>query len=197
MFLVLGINRGMLKTKILCNTCLVLRKDLTVRAYTPRRNIGVEVYLYLFLTPALDVGEWSASRSGCFVPDVTTICTHWTREWVKRTAELDVSGKRKNPLPKPGFEPAMVQRIVYHIHEYKQFFCQFSFPIADLTENSQRYFETYFVFTNMYGGTVVKAMCKQCGRVLVSLESLSLILLIQTLKNILIWQSEDFPSFVP
>jgi hypothetical protein len=30
--------------------------------------MGVEVYLHLFLTSALDGGEWSASRTGRFTP---------------------------------------------------------------------------------------------------------------------------------
>jgi len=36
---------------------------------TPWKHImGVEVYLHLFLTSALDGGEWSASRAGRFTP---------------------------------------------------------------------------------------------------------------------------------
>jgi len=33
---------------------------------------GLEVYPHAFLTSALDVGEWSASRPGHFTPG-----THW------------------------------------------------------------------------------------------------------------------------
>jgi hypothetical protein len=38
---------------------------------------GVEVYIHVFLTLALDGGEWSASRPGHFTPS-----THSIGDWV-------------------------------------------------------------------------------------------------------------------
>jgi hypothetical protein len=45
---------------------------------------GVDVYTHVFLTSAL-VGEWSASRAGCFNPG-----TDWIGGWVGPRAGLDM-----------------------------------------------------------------------------------------------------------
>jgi hypothetical protein len=53
----------------------------------------VEVYLKVFLTSALDEGEWSASPSVRFILKVRGSCTHWIGDWVIPTAtpsELNV-----------------------------------------------------------------------------------------------------------
>jgi hypothetical protein len=53
----------------------------------------------LFLTSALEGGEWRASR-----PDRFTLGTHWIRGWVGPRAGLDTVEK-KTPLSLPGIEP--------------------------------------------------------------------------------------------
>jgi hypothetical protein len=42
-----------------------------------------------FLTSALDVGEWSASRPGRFIPWEIAFGTHWIKGWVGPRAGLD------------------------------------------------------------------------------------------------------------
>jgi len=51
----------------------------------------------VFLTPALDGGEWSASRPGRFTPGVGTSGTHCREGWVGPRAGLDAVAKRKIP----------------------------------------------------------------------------------------------------
>jgi hypothetical protein len=60
-----------------------------------------------FLTSALDEGEWSASRPGCFNPGEITPSTHWTGGW------LDVV---ETNLEHFGFRTRAVQpvRLVMH-----------------------------------------------------------------------------------
>jgi hypothetical protein len=55
---------------------------------------GVEVYIHVFLTSALDGGEWSASRPGRFTPGEKTPGNHWTGVWVGPRASLDDVEKR-------------------------------------------------------------------------------------------------------
>jgi hypothetical protein len=50
---------------------------------------GVEIYLHVFLTSALDGGEWSASRPGCFTPREKARDTHCIGGWVGPRAGLD------------------------------------------------------------------------------------------------------------
>jgi hypothetical protein len=59
---------------------------------------GVEVQLHAFLTPALDGGEWSASRPGRFTPREIAHDTHWIGGWVGPRAGLDAMVKRKFPV---------------------------------------------------------------------------------------------------
>jgi len=40
------------------------------------------VHLHAFLTPALDGGEWSASRLGCFTPRERAPGTNCMGDWV-------------------------------------------------------------------------------------------------------------------
>jgi hypothetical protein len=49
------------------------------------------------LTPALDGGEWSASRPGHFTPRERPPGTHWIGGWVGPRAVLDALVKRKIP----------------------------------------------------------------------------------------------------
>jgi hypothetical protein len=44
----------------------------------------------IFLTSALDGGEWSASRTGRFTPRERAPDTHWIGGWVGPRAGLDV-----------------------------------------------------------------------------------------------------------
>jgi hypothetical protein len=48
------------------------------------------------LASALDGGEWSASRPGCFSPREGAPSTHWIGGWVGPRAGLDVVSKRTN-----------------------------------------------------------------------------------------------------
>jgi len=58
----------------------------------------VEVYIYAFLTLALDGIEWWASRPGRFTPRERAPVTRWIGGWVGPRAVLDAV-KRKNPRP--------------------------------------------------------------------------------------------------
>jgi hypothetical protein len=52
------------------------------------------------LTSALDVGEWSASRPGRFIPRERAPGTLWIGGWVGPRAVLDAVVKRKHiPIP--------------------------------------------------------------------------------------------------
>jgi hypothetical protein len=51
------------------------------------------------LTSALDEGEWSASRSGCFTSTERAPRTHWIGSCVGPRAVLDAVMKRKIPSP--------------------------------------------------------------------------------------------------
>jgi hypothetical protein len=62
---------------------------------------GVEVQFHEFLVSALDVGEWTASRPGCFIPGKEAPGTHWRGDWVGR---LDATDKEIKSLPLSGIE---------------------------------------------------------------------------------------------
>jgi hypothetical protein len=64
---------------------------------------GVDVYIHILLTSALDGGEWSVSRSGRFTPGEKAPATHWIGGWVDPRADLDDVEKRKF-LTLPGLE---------------------------------------------------------------------------------------------
>jgi hypothetical protein len=57
------------------------------------------------LTSALEVGEWSASRPGCFYPREMVRGTHWIGGWVGLRAVLDAVVKRKIPRPRRESNP--------------------------------------------------------------------------------------------
>jgi hypothetical protein len=42
---------------------------------------GVDVHIHVFLTSALGVREWSASRPGRFNPGESAASTHWIGVW--------------------------------------------------------------------------------------------------------------------
>jgi hypothetical protein len=61
----------------------------------------VEIQLHAFLTSALDVGDWSASRSNRFAPEEIVPDTNWIGGWVGPRAGLETAIKRKNPIIAP------------------------------------------------------------------------------------------------
>jgi len=66
---------------------------------------GVEVYLHAFLTSALDLGEWSASRPGRFTPRERAPGTHWIGGWVGSGAGVDTMVKTKIPSSRRELNP--------------------------------------------------------------------------------------------
>jgi hypothetical protein len=56
---------------------------------------GVNVWIHIFLTSALDGGEWSTSRPGRFTHRERDPGTHWIGGWVNPRAGLDDVEKRK------------------------------------------------------------------------------------------------------
>jgi hypothetical protein len=62
---------------------------------------GVEVYLYAFLTSALDGGEWSASRPGSFTHRERAPGTHWIGGWgsSKIRFEIDENSAHVHDAP--------------------------------------------------------------------------------------------------
>jgi hypothetical protein len=70
--------------------------------YAPRHEGVLEEWRYISthsLTPALDGGEWSASRPGRFTPRERVLGTRWIGGWVGPRAFLDTVVKRKIPSP--------------------------------------------------------------------------------------------------
>jgi len=59
----------------------------------------VDVEFHIFLTSALDGGEWSTSRPGRFIPRETAFCTDWIGDCVGPRVGLDTVVKRKIPSP--------------------------------------------------------------------------------------------------
>jgi hypothetical protein len=55
---------------------------------------GVDVYFHIFLIPALNEGEWSASCFGCFTAGETVADTCWIEAWVGPSAGLNAMEKR-------------------------------------------------------------------------------------------------------
>jgi hypothetical protein len=68
---------------------------------------GVEVYLYHFLTTALEEGEGSASRPGCSLPPGKTRYPLYRR----LGGPQDRSGQVRKILPPLGFDPRTVQPV--------------------------------------------------------------------------------------
>jgi hypothetical protein len=66
---------------------------------------GVEVEVHIFLTSALDGGQWSASRPGRFTLGERAPGTHWVGGWVGTRAVLDAVVKRKIPSPRRESNP--------------------------------------------------------------------------------------------
>jgi hypothetical protein len=68
------------------------------------------VQIHLFLTSALDGGEWSASCPSRFSPREKGPGIQWTEGWVVPRAGLDAVVWKKNPQPLSGLEPPIIQR---------------------------------------------------------------------------------------
>jgi hypothetical protein len=64
----------------------------------------VEVELHMFLTSALDGGEWWASRPGRFTPGERAPVAHLIKAWVDPRGDL-LAGVKKKCLQPPGIEP--------------------------------------------------------------------------------------------
>jgi hypothetical protein len=59
----------------------------------------VDVYIQVFLTPALVEGEWSSSRHGRFIPGERAPGTHSIGGWVGPRTGLDESEREKTSCP--------------------------------------------------------------------------------------------------
>jgi hypothetical protein len=55
---------------------------------------GVDVYIHVYLTSALDGAEWSDSRPGHFTSDERAPVAHFVRGWVGPRAGVDAFAKR-------------------------------------------------------------------------------------------------------
>jgi hypothetical protein len=73
-----------LRSLLIFKLSLCLTKHHAMKTYW-----GVEVWLYTFLTSALDGGEWSASQPGRFTPNERAPGTHCIGGWVGPRAVLD------------------------------------------------------------------------------------------------------------
>jgi hypothetical protein len=67
--------------------------------------LGSGGIVHSFLTSALDGGEWSNSRSGCFTPRERIPGTDWIGGWVGPRGVLDAVVKRKIPSPRRESNP--------------------------------------------------------------------------------------------
>jgi hypothetical protein len=79
---------------------------------------GVDLYLHAFLTSAVDGGEWSASRPGCFTPRERAPGTHWIGGWVGSSAGLDavkrhISSPRRESNPRTPIVQPVAHNFVY------------------------------------------------------------------------------------
>jgi hypothetical protein len=84
----------LVKVKVKVKLSLFLIKHHATKTYGE-----VEVHLQVFLTSALDGGEWSASRPGRFTTRENVPSIHWTGGWVYSIVGLDAVAKRKIPAP--------------------------------------------------------------------------------------------------
>jgi hypothetical protein len=72
----------------------------------------VDVLIHVFLTSALVVGEWSASRSGCFQPEKKPPGTLWKGRWMGSRAGLN-DAERTRIVPLPGLELRPLGSLAY------------------------------------------------------------------------------------
>jgi hypothetical protein len=62
---------------------------ILIKHYTMKAYGGVDVEVHIFLTVALDGGEWSVSRPSHFAPGERAPVTHWIGGWVDPRASVD------------------------------------------------------------------------------------------------------------
>jgi hypothetical protein len=98
-------------TSLLLNAMKCKVPCASTQHHTMKAYWVVQVQLHVFLTSALDGGEWSASHPGCFTPRVRYPGTHWRGGWVGPWASLDVVVKRKIPSPCWDSNPLNIQPI--------------------------------------------------------------------------------------
>jgi len=67
------------------------------------------------LTTALDGGEWSDSRPGCFIPRERAAGTHWIGGWVGPRAGVDAVSKRKIPSPRQESNRPARSQLLYRL----------------------------------------------------------------------------------
>jgi hypothetical protein len=73
---------------------------------------GVDIYIQIFLTSALVGGQWSASRTGRFIPWERARGTHWRGGWMDHRAGLDnVENRTFLTLPDSNSHPTVVQAV--------------------------------------------------------------------------------------
>jgi hypothetical protein len=84
--------------------------------------MGVGVYIHLFMTSALDGGEWLAPLPGRFIPGERVLGTHWIGGWVGPRPYLDDEGKRET-LSLAGLEVQPLGRLAR-----SQSLCRLRYP---------------------------------------------------------------------
>jgi len=67
-----------------------------IQQHTIKASEEVEVSFHKILTSTLDRGQWSASGSGCCIPDEAAVVAHRKRGYVGSRTSLDAMGKNKN-----------------------------------------------------------------------------------------------------
>jgi hypothetical protein len=80
------------KVQVKLSLCLTNNKYYAMKAHG-----AVDVEIHIFLTSALDGGEWSASLPGHFTPGERDPYTHWIGGWVGPRASLDDVEKILDP----------------------------------------------------------------------------------------------------
>jgi hypothetical protein len=92
----------MCKVKVKLSLCLT-------KYYAMKACGQVDLQIHIFLTSPLVGGEWSASRTGRFIPGERVPGTHWIGGWVDSRTGLDDVEKRKF-LTLPGLELRSLSR---------------------------------------------------------------------------------------
>jgi hypothetical protein len=72
---------------------------------------GVEIWLYAFLTSALDGGKWSPSCRGLFTPAGRRPCYPLDRRLGEPQSRYRRGGEEKNSQSPPGLEPTIIQPV--------------------------------------------------------------------------------------
>jgi hypothetical protein len=92
----------------------------------------------LFLSSALDGGEWSASCSGYLMAGEGTYSPHWIGGWVDLRAGLDMEAKRKMLAPSRNWTMVVQSIVSYYTDVAKKLmplqWILFSFTIVCMEE---------------------------------------------------------------